>query len=205
MRTFAILLLGFLVFSACKKNKDIVYTIRGTVTDASFAHPGEGFNVYLYETPASGDEILSQTAVTDASGNYSFEVKRDKIENFRLRFFKENYFEDERSFTLENLDTKNDNVYNVSLTAKAWVRLIFHTPDPSTAIIVNRNEGLTGCAECCSYNQLTIGGTTDTSFICLNEGNHVYSYKWLYYGSTIQMDQSVITAPLDTTDLILNY
>lgn len=200
---FSILLAAAL--AGCKKNKGINYTIQGNVTDLSYSGGASGVIVDLYQVNASGELTIAQSTTTGSDGSYTFTVKRDRTEGFKLTFTKAHYFSEEQSFTLESLDAKNPNTFNEAMYAKGWIRLRFQNINPDESISVVKNEGLSGCTECCPFTSLIFNGTTDTSFVCLNKGGLPYSVKWSYIPGTQYFTPSVIAAPIDTTDLIVNF
>lgn len=205
MKYFLICLAAAFLFAGCKKNKELSYTLKGVVTDVSFNSPAAGVTVNLYKTAAGGNQALAGTVVTGSDGAYSFDIKREKTESYKVEYSENNYFPGSYTFTLEDLDAKKDNVYDLTITAKSWVRLIFKNTDAQESVSVGKTGGLSGCSECCPFSALTLTGVTDTSFICINTAGTSYSYSWIYAGGTSYTTNSVISAPLDTTDLVLNF
>ncbi len=204
MKYAAMFLLLFAFSASCKK-KGLEYTIEGVVTDETFNTPGSGMLVELYETPAGGEKQLKSSMVTGSDGKFSFKVKREKIEAYELVYSKNLYFGKSTSFNLGNLSTKEPNVFNSSLIAKSWVRMIFHNPDDDQDLKVIRTNGITGCSECCTWTEMYFYGTTDSTVYCINNGNTEYSYHWYLLGTQSHDEQSVITVPFDTTDIVFNY
>ncbi|MFK7783659.1 MAG: carboxypeptidase-like regulatory domain-containing protein, partial [Crocinitomicaceae bacterium] len=114
--------LGLLLISSCNKGK-ADFTIKGTIEDATFSAPLSNASVKLFATEAgssSTDQIASATL--DAQGNFEFVVPRDKVETYYLEITKDNYFEIYESIPFADLSVENDNVYNLSTTAKGWVK-----------------------------------------------------------------------------------
>lgn len=204
MKYAALLLLIFTLSASCKK-KGIEYTIEGVVTDETFNTPGSGMLVELYETPAGGLKQLKASVVTGSDGKFSFKVKREKIEAFELSYTKNLYFSKSTSFNLGDLSSKDPNVFNTSLTAKSWVRMVFSNFDADQNLKVIKTNGKSGCDECCTWNEMYFYGVTDSTLYCINNGNTEYSYHWFLLGTAADDERSVITVPFDTTDIILNY
>ncbi len=196
-----------LSLTACKK-KELEFTIRGTVTDATFQQGLSGATVKLYkQTISSSAETLIQTTNTDGSGAYSFTFKRDQSESYRVEIQKNNYFDGGGEILFSSLSTEDDNIRNYSTTAKSWVRLVFQNvapAGPSDEIIFSPSQGKTGCAECCTSAARTLTGVVDTFFVCINDGNATYSYSYNVSGSG-SGTESIVTVPFDTVELVKQY
>jgi len=209
MKKLALLtLIGLVLFGACKKGK-ADFTLKGTLTDATFNTPMTNATVKLFATEA-GSSTVKQIASTtaDALGNYEFVFPRDKVETYYLEIQKDNYFEVYEAIPFADLSVEDENVYNFSTTAKAWVR--FHIQNPGGAATDQleyiRQEGKIDCAECCPGGYQYFYGAVDTTFYCANDGNAIYSgYYWATGGSSNSGPVSVQTTPFDTVDIIINF
>jgi len=205
MKFLFVLLVAVSFLASCKK-KGISYTIEGTVTDQAFNSPGNGVLVQLYQTAAgSGELTLAQSTTTGSDGTYSFKVDREKIEHYQLSFTKMHYFPATVDFTLEDLDPKESNVYNVNVIAKSWVKLIFLNADGLGSIKITKTHGKTNCFECCSFTDYVITDQYETIMDCMNDGNTLFSYHWFIPQTPTNGEESAITAPLDTTEIVLSY
>ena len=79
-----VLFLGalLLVFSFSCKKKNLKYTIKGTIYDSSFNTPLSGASVSIYVTTTSNSTPVEKVSlVTDAAGNYSYELEREKLQS----------------------------------------------------------------------------------------------------------------------------
>lgn len=191
---------------SCKK-KTIEYTIQGTVQDASFGTAASGSTVTLYEiAPGSAISTPLSSAVVGADGSYSFTIKREKIEKYRLSFTKSNYFPEAIEFSLKDLDPKTPTSYTTQVWAKSWVKLVFNNPDNVGNLKVVKTSGKSGCDECCTFGEFYLySNVSDSTIYCINNGNTAYSYHWFLLQTTTHAEASVITVPFDTTELVLEY
>lgn len=202
-------IIAFLILSAlgaCKK-KDITYTVEGTITDETFGQSLAGATVSLYEVPAGGatPTDLVATVITGSDGKYSFEIKREKIEEYRIDVSKNLYFGTSQSFHADDLSTNETNVFTHSVTAMSWVKLHFINTDADQDLKYIRQSGKTGCAECCAATEQFLYGEIDTSVYCINDGNTTYGYYYWVLNTANNGPMSVTTTPFDTVELLLNY
>lgn len=205
MKYAVFLLIVLLSGTSCKK-KTITYTIAGTITDSSLSAPLNGALVQVYAlTPGSTSSSTPVASATvGADGTYSFSVERDKVEKYVLKVTKSLYFEKSLEFTADALDPEATNTYDLSVSAKSWVKLHFVNPDGVEDIRYIKQAGMEGCAECCPTTEQWLYDTEDAYFYCINEGNTPYSiYYWVTGGNHAPM--SVVTVPFDTTEIVVNY
>ncbi len=203
----SVLFLGALlmVLSFSCKKKNLKYTIKGTITDSSFNAPLSGAKVTISVTTTSnGTPVQKATVTTDASGNYSYELERDKIQNVVISVDKDNYFSDGTTTTLDNLSLDDDNTFNYSVYAKSWVRLHFLS-DGTKTIKYYKQSGKNGCEECCTMGEVQLNNVTDQSVYCINDGNTLYKIFYDVQGTSNNGTLSVNTVPFDTTDILISY
>lgn len=208
MRFALFSLMILMALGSCKK-KHITYVIEGTVTDNSFSQPLSGATVSLYK--ASGNNFslgnLIESVVTGSDGSYHFQFDRDKTEAYVVVVEKNNYFGASANFTQEGLDSEDNNVKNFSVYAKSWVKLHFVNlnPLPTDQLKYIRQNGKSGCAECCDDGEHYLYGDVDTSIYCINDGNTTYGYYYWVLNTQINGPKSIVTVPFDTVELLLNY
>lgn len=199
---FGVLLLS-LSFS-CKK-KNLKYTIKGTIYDSSFNTALAGAKVSIYVTTTSNSTAMEKVSLTtDASGNYSYELDREKLQNVIISVSKENYFSDGITTTLDNLSLEEDNTFNYNLYAKSWARLHF-VSDGTKTIKYYKQAGKNGCTECCPAGEIQLNNITDYSVYCINNGNTPYQIFYDVQGTTNNGTLSVNTVPFDTTEILISY
>lgn len=192
-----------LTFS-CKK-KNLKYVIKGTISDSSFNVPLSGAKVTIYVTTTSNTTPVQKVSLTtDASGNYSYELEREKLQSVIISVDKNNYFSDGTTTTLDNLSLDDDNVFSYNLYAKSWVRLHF-VSDGTKTIKYYKQIGKNGCAECCPTGEMQLTNVIDQSVYCINNGNTQYQIYYDVQGTTDNGTLSVNTVPFDTTEILISY
>ncbi len=196
-------LLACFTISACKK-KDLTYQIKGTIHDSSFNSPLAGAKVVISASSSGTPVTTLTTLTTDASGNYSYELKRDKYQSITISVTKENYFSDGSTTTLDNLSLDKDNTFNYNMYARSWVRLHF-VSDGTKVIKYYKQGGKNGCSECCPTGEIQLDNVTDQSVYCINDGNTTYKIFYDVQGTTNNGTLQVNTVPFDTTELLINY
>lgn len=196
-------LLMVLSFS-CKK-KDLKYVIKGTIMDKSYSSPLAGAKVIISVTTTSSSALVQKTTLTtDASGSYSYELDREKLQSVVISVEKDNYFSDSKTTTLDNLSIESDNTINFGIYAKSWARLHF-VSDGTKTIKYFKQTGKNGCAECCPGGEIQLNNVTDYSVYCINDGNTTYQIFYDVQGTTNNGTLSVTTAPFDTTEILISY
>lgn len=196
-------LLMVLTFS-CKK-KDLKYVIQGTVMDLSYHAPLAGAKVIISVTTTSNSSLVQKVALTtDASGNYSYELDREKLQSVVIAVEKDNYFSDSKTTTLDNLSLDSDNTFNFSIYAKSWARIHF-VSDGTKTIKYYKQTGKNGCTECCPSGEIQLSNLTDHSVYCINDGNTEYKVFYDVQGTSNNGTISVTTVPFDTTEILINY
>ncbi len=201
------LILVLAVFSACKKGK-ADFTLKGTVTDTTFATGLDGATVSLYENEAgSTGTSLIGTSTLGSDGAYSFTFPRNQAESYRIEITKANYFAIEDLIPFSALSVENDNIYDYGTTAKAWVALRFTNQNGQATDVLQylRQSGKTGCDECCVGGDQFIYGDVDTTIYCINDGNETYSYHYWIQNTSLNGNRSVVTTSFDTTEIHLTY
>lgn len=206
MRLISLIACITILFSCKKGNAE--FTIKGTITDATFQQGLSGASVSLYQVPSGTNtaELIGSATLT-SDGSYTFTFERQKMDKYILTVAKSNYFSLSETINFSSLSIEDDNVRNYSTTAKSWVKLHFYNLNPSDLDQLDyiKQQGKQSCAECCPATYQYLYGAVDTSIYCINDGNTVYSYLYSVYGTTDQGIKSVTTAAFDTTELYLSY
>lgn len=199
--TFILFALG-LGLTSCKKGRaDIV--LKGNIYDATFNSTLTGGTVKLYEVEAGGGATnLLATSTIGSDGAYSFTFPRNPVDNYIVEIRKEGYFDQDITIPLTDLTIEEDNIRNYSTTAKAWAGLHFVTSGTGTVTYI-RQQGKSGCSECCTSSEVSLSGPMDTILYCPNDGNTTYSYTYNASGFT-GLKEAVTTA-FDTTLIDLTF
>ena len=207
MRHFIPIVLMAILLISCNKNK-CNFTIRGSVTDGTFAQSLAGAKVKLYQFSAGSTEAkLIKTGVTDTKGNYMFTFPRERVEKYQLMITKDLYFSVEEVIYFSELNIDQDYVRNSSTTAKAWAKLTFININPSNSDHLQyiKQNGKADCSDCCPKTYQDYYGDLDTSIYCINDGNSNYSYFYWVLGTSDQGIRTVYTTAFDTVEVVLNY
>lgn len=199
---YTFLVLGFL--ASCKKETPN-FTISGKIQDNSFSTGLKNAEIKLYEIEiGTTKEKLILTSSTDNNGNYSLNFERNKVEKYILKINKNNYFEKTETIYFSALTTKEDNIKNYSVDAKAWVNLHFTNTDKdlSKSIEYGITSGKSNCDECCTPTKQTLTNTLEENIICINNGNSTYSV--LIISETLKT-YTITTTPFDTVTLEIPF
>lgn len=191
---------------SCQKGKAKV-TIKGIITDTSFATPLSDATVDLYQIESGvSDELIGQTT-TNSNGEYSFTFDRDQTEYYRITSTKTDYYDLNESISFSDITINNDNVYDFSTAAKSWVKLRFHNPLGQITDVFKyiKQEGKSGCDDCCPETEQVLNGIIDTTIVYANNGNEIFSYHYFVTGTTNQGLKSTTTVAFDTTLINLTY
>lgn len=196
-------LIGFFTISSGCKKKNLEYTITGNIHDLSFNNSLQGAQVKIYSSGA-GDDNFSTTITTGSDGSYSYTFPRKNYTDITIEVKKNNYFDQETTFIIDDLELDKDNVFDFNVEAKAWAKVHFIS-DGIKDIKFWRTEGYSGCAECCNGAEQTLYNVTDQEFLCLNKGNKPYKIYYTVIGSSTEhAEVQVITVPFEYTELLVD-
>lgn len=207
MRNFAIIL-SLLATIGCKK-ETITFTISGKITDKSLNSNLSDATTSISERPAGTSDWKPITSIeTGSQGEYSFTFERKQSESYLINIAKDNYFPLEKLVYFSELSVENNNIRNYDVYAFSWVKLRFvnSNPDPTKQIIINQQEGVSGCAGCFP-DDTAIGfqGPVDTTIVYYAHGNTSFEYSYNVTGTADVGTRSIQTIPFDTVEIILNY
>lgn len=199
--TFLLLGLSIALFSCKKGRADIV--LKGNIYDSTFNTTLSGGTVHLYEIEAGGGQTnLLGSATIASDGSYSFTFPRNPVDKYILEIRKNGYFDQDIDISLKELTIEKDNIRNYSTTAKSWAGLHF-TTSGSGSVFYTRQQGKSGCADCCTSEQVVLTGPMDTIIYCPNDGNTTYSYTYTAGGLTGLKE--VTTVAFDTSFINLVF
>jgi 5-hydroxyisourate hydrolase-like protein (transthyretin family) len=184
------------------------FILEGMITDVSFNQPLAGAAVELYGISGGNNQYaLVASTVTGEDGRYSFTFDRTRTEKYTLYVKKPLYFEQELEVYYSQLKLKETNIRNVSTTAKSWVEIkIFNNNAANNDHLqFIRQQGKSGCSECCFSGITHLYGFQNTSIFCINDGNSLYTIEYGVFGTSNTGIIGVTTTPFDTTVLNLTY
>jgi hypothetical protein len=192
---------------SCNKGPAL-YTIKGNISDGTMGGSISNQLVKVATTNAgSSSELNYLDLTTDAEGNYTFEIERAKFEKVNIKVVKDLYFEGTSSKNIDDLSSENDNIVDIKINAKAWVKLTFNNPggNPTDELTYIMQDGKKGCTECCSTAEQKIIGAGTTEVICINDGNMDYSIYYFQTGGGPSDIVATYTAAFDTAAIVINY
>jgi hypothetical protein len=200
------LFLSLLVFS-CKK-KELTFTLKGSVTDNTFATSLAGAKLTLEEIPSGATEGAIYELIIPADGNYELNFKRTSAIKYILTITKENYFTVSEEISFSDFSTEEALVKNYSTTAMAWVKLRFvnQTPNSNNDLLrYIKQSGKVNCEICCPSVEQEIYGIANETRYCVNDANTIYSYYYWSENPSSQGLKEIMTPAFDTVELVLNY
>lgn len=199
--------LTLFVTLGCKKEKG-VFTIKGTISDATFGVKMAN-ETLLVSIQNAGASVFAEygSVVTDANGQYSIDLERGEYDKIKFTLNKENYFQLEYVIPVSVLTLNETHVVNQSTTAKAWARLIFihQSGDPNAVLEYTKNDGKQDCFECCPKTTQSLSGYVYDTVYCINDGNTNYSYTYTVVGTPTLGTKTCYTPVFDTGEVVLNY
>ena len=206
-----ILFIGFLLLAltACKKKKELTFSMSGIVTDATFSKPLDGASVILYQKPSGGGMMKTVGSTTISSdGKFQFTFKREQAEKYFMEIKKNNYFDIYEPVSYDDFSTEQELVRNYTTTAQSWVKLKFKNIAPKSNVDIlkwTKQQGKSGCPTCCTLDQTTLLGEIDTTYKYISDGNSTFSYIYNTTNPTSNGVKQITTVAFDTVTLLLEY
>jgi Zn finger protein HypA/HybF involved in hydrogenase expression len=207
----ALLLLITVSFLSCDK-EELTYTIKGTISDEFTRSNISNVVVDLYQkvyinNVLSDNYTFIGSTKTNALGEYSFEIPRDKIYEIKMDLINSQYYDKSVIYSSSNLTTANDNVFNEKLESKSWVKIIIKNPfiEPDEQLNIYKSNFKEGCEDCCANGGQSFFETGDTTFKCPTVGGQEVTINYGQVGSTAQFTVNVVCEPFDTTNVTIQY
>jgi len=206
------ILMAILIFSCKKEESDIV--VSGNVVDPQNGSVIAGAHVYLDGKILSGgiyndnySEIASTT--TDASGHFELKTPWQVVSEYRIRVFKNNYFDNQSIVAAESIPKGGTYTNSFSLLPAAWVRLnINNVVGYNTdEIMYKYAQTPQSCMDCCTNQFLTGSGNYHAIYKCKAVGNKYNKFYWTVKRNDIinPFSDSVYCPAFDTTTLNISY
>ena len=205
MKNIILIFLITTLFSCNKGKADV--TIRGVIFDSSLSVPLSNATIKIYQVQSgSPDELVTQSN-TNSNGEYSLTFKRNPTEYYNIISEKDNYFDLNETISFSDITIEDENVYNFSTTAISWVKLNFINPFGQSSDVLRyiKQEGKSGCNNCCPNGEQFLYGAVDTTLVYLNDGNFNFSYQYYEIGTANQGLKICQTDAFDTTEINLFY
>jgi len=202
------LIIALFSFSSCKK-KELEFKFSGNIKDIN-----SGLNIanaeirYYTSNLGNNVEALKGNTKTDASGNYEVTIERSKFETLTVKIRKENFFNKDENYSIDDLTSSESNEINYNLSPQSWTKFIFKNASPSNSsdeLKIQKVSGKTNCNECCGNETTYYYGSIDTVVYCPNDGDSYMKFYWWVNGNEQNGDENLYNAPFDTTSFTINY
>ena len=202
------LLIVLFTLSSCNK-RELDFEFSGTIID-----PNSGLGIsnasikFFTSSLGNNVETLKGETITDASGYYETSIERSKFETLDIRVKKENYFEVDETYSIEDLTTENSNEFNYNLSPKSWTKFILKnnfSPESGDELKIQKVLGKTDCEECCANETTYYLGNVDTVVICPNDGGTNMKIFWWVNGNELNGEELILNIPFDTSNVTIIY
>ena len=216
LRLIGIICILFFSMFSCKKDEVSGVSISGQVKDA---RTGEGVSNVKIELSAQGfsDGVFNSNyqkireTTSSSDGSYSFEFDFNNAASYRFELEGQLYYNVTHEYNPDDLPPGADNVLNLPIDSRAWVRLIIQNQDPvvaSESITFGYNTETVGCNSCCTNEVYEYFGSTSVSNTCeVYGGSYAVASGFLF--NPIQGQQpftdSTFCVPRDTTDFLITF
>jgi len=150
------------------------------------------------------------TTYSDASGNYSFQITKEKDAGYRITVNKAKYFGLTTDISVEGLPSGTHNL-SYSIYPEAYFKLIvknYSFIDNSDFISYWFSNTQPNGINCCDNTPVNFTGQFyEDTVKCRTYGGQTMTVKWVVRkaGSTTPFESSVYCTPFDTTVFKLNY
>lgn len=209
LKNIFILLFTVTLIVACKKDKNLTFSINGTVFDESFNKGLADATIIVYEKPIGSFDLkeIGRTK-SDGSGHYALDFTRNRVESYVVKIQKDFYFDKSYSILFNTLDPKKSIEYNFETTAYSWVKIHLKNSDEVNSyddFIYRKTKGKVDCPDCCPSEEFHFYGALDTTFYCLSDGNKPFAYYYELSNTTNLGVKEQNTIPFDTITLTTLY
>ena len=208
----------FFLLLSCKKNRDNMIDISGTVKNAINDQPIAGVQAVLEVKEMGGNSYSNSfseigISLTDTYGQFDFEFENRNAIEYRLTFNSDNYISKTTSINPDDLDLAEVNVYNQEIYSWSYLKVNISNSSPFNAadqIILNFNNMIvesSGPGSCLTNIISLTGSAADTTFECQVYGDQTVGYEYFVTknNSTIQLNGGVYCPPGDTAICHINY
>lgn len=204
-----VVLFIILFFLSCKNDEPLTFTLKGTVSDAIANENLTSGKISVYSIPATSNVLKFEGSTTISSnGSYEITIDRDQYVGIEIHIDKEGYFNDVENAKFSELKATEDNIINLTTTAKAWIRFNvrnLNNPSSSDEFKFLKDFGKSNCNGCCENGFTFFYGEVDTNITCINDGGGYFGYYYWVNGNEIFATDSVMTPSFDTLVINVEY
>ena len=167
--------LAFLIlFYGCAK-KEHVLTISGKVLEKATALPIANVSITLYANGVvqgvyQSNMIYIAGSTTSSDGSFKIQIPEDKYDNFQLRFYKNDFFNEKYVFSLNDFNHgKVEHLQWMQAILPVYLHVKNLVPYDDSDKLVLVVEELYDCQECCGKTSYQFLGThVDSTVYCLS-------------------------------------
>lgn len=210
-----VLLMLSAYFAGCKKEDSKTLIITGNIIDGNQNKPVADAEVTFWVSRMvngtyNPDLIELSKVNTDASGNYSFNITKEKDAAYRITIDKTKYFSRLIDINASDLPAGN-HVLNYNIIPEAFLKLHIknvNSFDVTDLILYSIGGNHPTGTNCCSNASNTgLGYSFDKTQICKTYGAQNIKLEWSVKrnGYTTNFDSTIYCIPFDTTYFNLYY
>lgn len=213
MRHLALFAIILLLASCKKKDDEIKYEIRVTVTDYYSDAPVSSASVQGYTKGINSGTYsntfqLAANETTSSAGIVTLSIPYGGLEVIKITIAKDGFFGKSEEYNPDNLSTENTNDVAIQIKQKGVVSFnIKNTSPTNTSDEITFNTINPDCDECVKFSSLNfIGMNVDTTLVGTVVLNRYYKYQYIVTknGNPVNYLDSAFCSS-DTTFINLNY
>ena len=210
-----VLLMLTVYIAGCKKEDSKNLMITGNIFDGNQNKPVADAEVtFMVSRMVNGtynpDFIELSKVNTDAAGNYSFNITKEKDAAYRIAIDKAKYFGSVIDINASDLPAGN-HVLNYNLLPEAFLKLHIknvNSFDVTDFVMYSLGGTHPALPNCCNNTSSTgVGYSFDKTQICKTYGAQNIKIEWSVKrnGYTTNFDSTIYCIPFDTTYFNLYY
>ncbi len=208
-------LLAFVLVSSCNKDDEKIIIVQGKITDANQHTAISNAEVTFWSSRIQSgtynpNYVALASSFTDAAGNYSLQITKEKDAGFRITVDKEKYFGNTQDLFVDDLPSGTHQInYSIYPEAHFKMNVKNSAPNDNTDFINYWffNTQPNG-ANCCNNVPINFTGQSyENTLNCRTFGGQQIVVKWIVKkaGVTTPYETSIFCVPFDTTVFNLNY
>jgi hypothetical protein len=211
-----LVLCGLMAVTSCKKEEENnKLNIGGRVVDYTTGVGVSGATVKLAQKVLDGGTFSNifqpvATVSSASNGSYNFAFERNAASEYRIEVEKDSYFGATQFINPDDVTIGGAFTSNLPIAPMAWARWTITNTNPidNNDYVSFQYLNASFDCECCTLDEVEFTGTSvDETEKCLLIGNYNLKYRYVVYKDTINYSQidSVICAPFDTTNIVIQY
>lgn len=214
---FTCILCAFILLISCKKEdkrEEVVF--KGNVAVEFVDETAANIDVIVYgKVYESGSFNTTSkklgSSTTDHNGDYEVTIPSQNYVELSIKAESEKFFPHLQNLNVDAIENNEDNEVDFSVKPKATLRITIRNANPFNHedYAEYRNFRTFDDCACCSGSPIEFFGTdVDTTFSCDLYGGHYMLYRLRYnrtFDQTIDIIDSILCEPFETTELELNY